>query len=437
MNSQSQDYELGQVLQRYVEDIARNPMHRRVAGRIGTLLLMSKSEIGMNDSIVLGILAIYNNVLTNCVNGKSWSCHFEPWIHTTIAQVEKNPANVAPYLLDVVYECTKELVQVLYSLYPVVIQSYWPSSSSFAMPMQSLLAENVPESATTSLTTSMKWLRTLSLKLIQVCLDLGTTPVIVTTALAATSNLACIPGEDNEALIIKELQLHITRSISYSQIPQLLAPLFSAIDQAKAQVFLPFAYDCIVGKQLTHFLQVVPFMDADNLFSLGLLGITHYNIDINLSCHRSIRMLILQRRPNIKTPEMAAVYMKHLLNNYPTTTSMEILTTSLGYILSVDNEGVTRFCGIQLQNAIRERLKVSRDDALPLVRLLFELIKIVPLESTAYLLRIVEQVVFLDPGLQTTLFDAISTACEASRRTILTEWYLSFYQQLSTAPSML
>ncbi|OQR83558.1 hypothetical protein ACHHYP_14566 [Achlya hypogyna] len=424
---------LVKLVQRCQTDAASVPS---LARRIGLVLLTGRrlatsSALRSSESPLLETDAIYHVLTSSFVENSPISCHVpvEAAVKDLVVTAAGMPATMAPRLLAVLDTATRNVVQGLYQVYPVFLHHQWPSSASFLPTFQSLLIEGADTGA---LAAALPPLRALTLSLTSACLKGNPGFDGASMGLDVASRLACVAGPDAEAPVMRQLALALASSVPPSQMSQLLQPLQATLDAVDA--VMPLDVDCIRGKQLTQYLQLLPFLGANETFELALRGLPHNLVEVNLACHRSIRSLLLQRRPGSQFTEMAAVYLNRMLQSFPTVTPIEVLTTSLGYVLSLDDDAVNCFCALRLQETIRD---AASNDAATLARLLFELLKVVSMHAMGFYMRIAEQVVYAQPSLANSLFDAISTACEASRRTILTEWYLKLRAQLGGVPSLL
>jgi hypothetical protein len=108
----------------------------------------------------------------------------------------------------------------------------------------------------------------------------------------------------------------------------------------------------------------------------------------------------------------------------------------------MQDEALQRFCVLALAQYVCHAKSVSIMDGqeeLPLqgdldgvthprsmiARLLFELVKVVSIKDMWFIMRVIERMVLEEPvWTMPLLYDTITCACDASRRTILTEWYL-------------
>ncbi|KDO33678.1 hypothetical protein SPRG_19288 [Saprolegnia parasitica CBS 223.65] len=420
--------------------LLQRPYPDDTAHRVGIMLLTSRhlpalGALRTPESTVLEIEGMLHLLAASLASGVALPCRLPvaALCHDVVNATATLPAPLVPRLLESVHGGVAAAIQSLYAIYPAFLKHTWPSTSSFVSSFHDMLSSDVPAEALAPLATALPPLRVLTVGVAVACLDLVCNASLAALALASIAHVACVPSPDAEAPLLRKLQMRLVTTIPPSQMEQLVVPLQVALDATDALV--PLDADCIRGPQLACYLQLLPFLPADMTFPLALRGLRHNLVEVALACHRAIRSLLLQRRP--RGADMAVVYVGRLLAGYPTTTPIDVLTTSLGYVLAVDDDAVLAFLALEMQKTIRRTFTTQPDAASTLARLFFELLKVVSLESMGFFLRIAEQIVFAHTSLATTLYEAISTSCEASRRTLLTEWYLGFYPQLESVPSML
>ncbi|EQC30586.1 hypothetical protein SDRG_11642 [Saprolegnia diclina VS20] len=429
-----------QALQECQRKVVHRPVRDEIAHRIGIVLLTSRhlpalGALRTPESTVLETEGMFHLLATSLASGVALPCRLPvaALCHDIVNASATLPAPLVPRLLESVHHGVAAAVHSLYAIYPVFLKHTWPSTSSFVPSFHDMLTSDVPPEALAPLAAALPPLRVLTVGVAIACLNLVSNVSLAALALASISHVACVPSPDTEAPLLRKLQMRLVTTIPPSKMEQLVAPLLVALDATDALV--PLDADCIRGPQLACYLQLLPFLPADTTFCLALRGLSHNLVEVSLACHRAIRSLLLQRRP--RGADMAAVYVGRLFAGYPITAPIDVLTTSLGYVLAVDDDAVLAYLALEMQKTIRRTFGTQPDAAATLARLFFELLKVVSLKSMAFCLRIAEQIVFAHPSLATSLYEAISTSCEASRRTLLIEWYLGFYPQLESVPSML
>ncbi|CAK4613569.1 unnamed protein product [Aphanomyces euteiches] len=132
---------------------------------------------------------------------------------------------------------------------------------------------------------------------------------------------------------------------------------------------------------------------------------------------------------------MAVVYVRQMIQQYPDITTLGVIATGIGYILSRPDHdsALVHFYLAELYSTWDNNREANGD----LARLIFELLKVVRMDDLGIALLFVEKMVWKDSTLLEQVYETISVACDAPRRIPLLEWFLRLQAQLAPLPSNL
>ncbi|RHZ01925.1 hypothetical protein DYB37_011354 [Aphanomyces astaci] len=170
-------------------------------------------------------------------------------------------------------------------------------------------------------------------------------------------------------------------------------------------------------------------LNLDMLFELALPGIGHAWAPLHRHAHRILRALVLmysKDRP-IQASEMGAVYIRRMVTTF--TRPDDIKDMAMGVLAMTADAALVRFALVE----ICDKWACDRVRSEPLATLLFELLKVLPSRDLPFALVVVEKMMWEEPTIMPTVYQAIAGPCDASRRIVLLEWYLRLHAQIAPA----
>ncbi|CAK4505569.1 unnamed protein product [Aphanomyces euteiches] len=333
------------------------------------------------------------------------------------ASLERSSPRLQLLWLDHVKQQTRAVVQALYMSYDAVLQ-HMPSDSLLPLLENSRSSDSERPHFVATVTT------------------LSTTTAQLLDRVAAPSPSFLVGAIDILAWVTflvqpeNDLVNKAVRTIPPAQIPSVLAPLHESL---KADQGRPLHLDVLRGNRVRFYLTYLSrnaTQNLDTLFDLAIVGAAHTLRPLHDLSHRILRVLARSG-----TSEMAVVYVRQMIQQYPDITTLGVIATGIGYILSRPDHdsALVRFYLAELYSTWDNNREANGD----LARLIFELLKVVRMDDLGIALLFVEKMVWKDSTLLEQVYETISVACDAPRRIPLLEWFLRLQAQLAPLPSNL